>query len=365
VDDQHPTVPTWTPAPPPQRRRRLGPGLAAVVMAAVVLFGGIGLFAARQRAATGSGATSPEAAATGLLAALDRKDLDRAATYLEDEERLLVGTYQERVVAVLAGRLMGTAGDPLATLDLTARDVRFRRVAGSGGPGVAVVELAAGTVGGRGPNGAKLELPAEELNRRLAQQTKGAVTALRVVTVRSDDRWHVSLLATAAEHARAAGGGAQPDWALLGSRGQATGGTASPEASVRELAAALATGSDRAADRLAPSERLVLRAYQRSAPAGAMAGQLTDLSKLGLSVQGLTTRTEPIADGVARVHLTGGRLQPLPAGTGPPIDLGQLDPAKGDPYPYVVTIQRDGTWYPSLVFTVTDWMLTRTERERP
>jgi len=30
-----------------------------------------------------------------------------------------------------------------------------------------------------------------------------------------------------------------------------------------------------------------------------------------------------------------------------------------------VTIQRDGTWYPSLVFTVTDWMLTRTERERP
>jgi hypothetical protein len=365
VDDQHPTVATWTPAPPPQRRRRLGPGLAAAIMAAVVLFGGVGLFAARQRAATGSGATSPEAAATGLLAALDRKDLDRAATYLEDEERLLVGTYQDRVVALLAGRLMGTPDDPLAGVDLTARDVRFRRVAGAGGTDVAVVELAGGMIGGRAPDGAKLELPAEELNRRLGEQTKGAVTALRVVTVRSDDRWHVSLLATAAEHARATGGGAQPDWALLGSRDQATGGTASPEASVRELAAALASGSDRAADRLAPSERLVLRAYQRSAPAGATAGQLTDLSKLGLSVQGLTTRTEPIADGVARVHLTGGKLQPLPSGAEPPIDLGKLDPDKGDPYPYVVAIQRDGTWYPSLVFTVTDWMLTRTERERP
>jgi hypothetical protein len=31
----------------------------------------------------------------------------------------------------------------------------------------------------------------------------------------------------------------------------------------------------------------------------------------------------------------------------------------------VVTIQRDGTWYPSLVFTVTDWMLNRAEREHP
>ena len=364
MDDQHPTVPTWTPAPPPQRRRRLGPGLAAVVMAAVVLFGGIGLFAARQRAATGSGASSPEAAASGLLAALDRKDLDRAASYLEAEERLLVGTYQDRLLAVLAGQLMGTSNDPLAGVDLTARDVRFRRVAGSGGPDAAVVELASGTVGGRAPDGAKLELPAEELNRRLAQQTKGAVSALRVVAVRSDDRWHVSLLATAAEHARAAGRGGQPDWALLGSRGQATGGTASPEASVRELATALATGPDRATDRLAPSERLVLRAYQQSAPAGAM-GRLTDLSKLGLSVQGLTTRTERIADGVARVHLTGGTLQRLPSGGEPPIDLGQLDPDKGDPYPYVVSIQQDGTWYPSLVFTATDWMLTRTERERP
>src|ERR671925_462148 len=99
VDDQHPTVPTWTPAPPPERRRRLGPALAAV--------------------------------ATGLLAALDRKDLDRAAGYLDQEERLLLATYRDRLVAVVAGRLTGGTGDPMAQLDLTARDVRFARVGGS------------------------------------------------------------------------------------------------------------------------------------------------------------------------------------------------------------------------------------------
>jgi hypothetical protein len=365
VDDQHPTVPTWTPAPPPEDRRRLGPGLLAVVMAAVLLFGGIGLFAARQLSATAAGGGSPEAAATGLLAALDRKDLDRAAQYLDADERLLVGTYRDRLVAVLAGRLAGATGDPLADLDLTARDVRFRRVAGAGGDGAAVVELAAGTIGGRGPRGAKLELPAEELNRRLAEQTKGAVTALRVVTVRDGDRWQVSLLATAAEHARAAARGGQPDWAQLARQpDQATPGAASPEAAVRDLAAAVEADPEAAVDRLAPGERRVLRAYRQSAPAGAR----DHLQGLGLSVKGLTTRTERVADGVARVHLTGGTVQRRPgsAGQGPkaPLDLGR--PGAGrDVQPYLVTIERDGTWYPSLVFSVTDWMLTRTERERP
>jgi hypothetical protein len=317
-------------------------------MAAVVLFGGVGLFAARQLAATGSGATSPEAAATGLLAALDRKDLDRAAGYLDQEDRLLLTTYRDRLVAVVAGRLTGGTGDPLSQLDLTARDVRFARVAGSGGPDVAVVELVGGTVGGRGPNGAKLELPAEELNRRIAQQTKGAVPSLRLVAVRGSDRWHVSLLATAAEQARAAARGGQPDWAEFGAD-QAAAGAGSPDAAVRELATALEASPDRVVDRLAPDERRVLRAYRQSAPAGAM-DKLTDPGRLGLSLKGLTTRSERVADGVTRVHLTGGNLR-------------QLDPDVTDPY--VVAIQRDGTWYPSLVFTATDWMLTHTERERP
>ena len=108
-------------------------------------------------------------------------------------------------------------------------------------------------------------------------------------------------------------------------------------------------GADRAVDRLAPGERQVLRAYRQSAPAAAM-DRLTDPGKLGLSLKGLTTRSERVADGVTRVHLTGGNLR-------------QLGPEVTDPY--VVTIRQDGTWYPSLVFTVTDWLLAHPQRERP
>jgi len=78
-------------------------------------------------------------------------------------------------------------------------------------------------------------------------------------------------------------------------------------------------------------------------------------------VEGLKTRTEEVADGVARVRATAGRI----AG-GPSHESLRLEDAvaKGQA-PYVVTIQRDGTWYPSLVFTLTDWMLNRAEREHP
>ncbi len=81
----------------------------------------------------------------------------------------------------------------------------------------------------------------------------------------------------------------------------------------------------------------------------------------GVQVEGLQTRTEQVADGVARVQATAGRLAAgMPGET---VDLSRAT-AK-DQAPYVVTIQRDGTWYPSLVFTATDWILNRAERERP
>ena len=68
MTDQHPTVPTWTPEPPPATRRRLGPGLLAALIAVLLLFGGVGLYAAScQVAGTAQGASSPEAAAAGPL----------------------------------------------------------------------------------------------------------------------------------------------------------------------------------------------------------------------------------------------------------------------------------------------------------
>jgi hypothetical protein len=357
VTDQHPTVPTWTPEPPPATRRRLGPGLLAGLIGLLLLFGGVGLYAARQVAGTTQGASSPEAAAAGLLTSLGSQDLDRAAGYLDAEEALLLGTYRDRVTALLAGRMTGPTGQPLSGLQLTARDIRFQRVAGLGGADVAVVELAGGTVGGGAANGAKLELPAAELNRRLADQSKGAVKTLRAVAVRTDDRWRVSLLATAAEHARLAAGAGEPDWDRLADAGQpAAPGAASPEAAVRELADAAGRGQQAAVERLSPAERRVIAAY------GPLLDRHGGKPAAGdVRVEGLETRSEQAADGVTRVHATAGRLVGGMLNESLPLDRA----AAKDQAPYVVAIQRDGTWYPSLVFTVTDWMLHRAERERP
>jgi hypothetical protein len=335
----------------------------AGVIAVLLLFGGVGLVAARQSASTAEGASSPEAAAAGLLTALGQQDLDKAGSYLDDEERLLLATYRDRVTALLAGRMTGPTGQPLSGLQLTARDVRFQRVAGLGGADVAVVELAGGTVGGRDARGAKLELPAAELNRRLADQSKGAVKALRVVTVRGDDRWRVSLLASAAEYGRLAagaagtGGTAEPDWDQLAGAGQqAAPGAASPEAAVRELVDAAGGGPQAALELLSPAERRVLAAYR---PVLDRQGKMPQAGTV--RVEGLQTRTEEVADGVARVRATAGRVTRGSLNE----SLRLEDMVAGGQAPYVVTIQRDGTWYPSLVFTLTDWMLNRAEREHP
>ena len=59
----------------------------------LLLFGGVGLYAARQVAGTAQGAASPEAAAAGLLTSLGGQDFARAAGYLDAEEAMLLGTY--------------------------------------------------------------------------------------------------------------------------------------------------------------------------------------------------------------------------------------------------------------------------------
>jgi hypothetical protein len=354
---EHPTVPTWTPAPPPARRRRIGPGLVAGLIAVLLLFGGVGLYASRQVAATADGASSPEAAAEGLLTALGSQDFDRAAGYLGAEEALLLDTYRDRVTALLDGRITGPSGKPLSGLQLTARDIRFRRLAALGGADVAVVELAGGTVGGRDANGTKLELPVAEVNRRLIDESRGRISGLRMVAVRAEDRWRVSLLASVAEHARLAAAVGEPDWDQLAATGQqAAPGASSPEAAVRDLVAAAGRDPGAMLDQLSPAERSVLAAYR---PLLDHKGGMPAAGSV--RVEGLQTRTEQVADGVARVRPTAGRLTGL--GPGDTLDLDEAQ-AMGQA-PYVVTIRQDGTWYPSLVFTFTDQLLARAERERP
>jgi hypothetical protein len=338
---EHPAVTAWTPQPPPPPQRRVGPGLVAGLIALLLVFGMIATVAARQRGVAGSGSSSPEGAATGLLAALDRDKLDAralegAARYLTGEERLLVSTYAGRIAALATAQL-GREGS--GTLGFGARDVRFQRVAG--GEEATVLEAVSGTVRVRTPGGGNLEMSLDEARRRLAEQTKGQLSSLRVVTVRAGGRWYVALLPTWLEWARQASAGGSADYARL--TATATPGAASPEAAVRNLLAAVQRPLDQILPLLAPDERNALEAYLPAAPAAAAADGLLDLRVLGRRVAGTTTAgTERIADGVARVRLAG--------------TLGPDAPA-------VVAIRRNGTWYPSMVFTFTDVTLTSAERE--
>ncbi|HZD68846.1 MAG TPA: hypothetical protein VFA45_07995, partial [Actinomycetes bacterium] len=111
---------------------------------------------------------------------------------------------------------------------------------------------------------------------------------------------------------------------------------------VRDLLAALGQPPDEIVARLAPGERNAFAAYLATVPAPVAAGAVMELRDLDRQLAGATvTGAERIADGVARVRLGGG--------------LG--------PHAEVIAVRRDGTWYPSMVFTFTDVTLTTAERE--
>jgi len=340
--NDHPAAEAWTPAPPPPPGRRVAPGLLAAVIALLLLFGAIGLTAARQASSPGAGAGSPEAAASGLLAALDRDQLDaqaitRASRFLTGEEHLLATTYADRI-AKLAGTPPSGGQSPLAGFGFGARDLRFQRVGGAGD--AVVLEAVAGTVSVRTNGGGRLQLSLDQARQRLAEQTKGAVSSLRVVTLRAGGRWYVSLLASGFEWARLATRRAgPPDYAAL--TGAATPGADSAAAAVRGLLESVGQPPTRIADHLVPDERNAVDAYLPSVPDGDL-DKLLQTHDLEMRAPGLTGRTEQVANGVVRVYLE---------------DSG--------PGSYVVAVERNGTWYPSGVFTVTDVTLTGAEREHP
>ncbi|HEX9342258.1 MAG TPA: hypothetical protein VF995_01405 [Actinomycetota bacterium] len=343
--------------PPPAPRRRFGPALLAATMGVALLFGSVGLVAARAVGAHASGASTPEAAASGLLDAINRHDLNRAATYLRGEERQLVTTYHDRLNQLLAGQgVPTTTGNPLSTLDLTTRDVRFQRVDGS--RDVAVLEAVSGTVGIRGPNGARIEVPISQAKDQLAKASGGKLTSLRLVAIRSGGHWYVDLLATGAELGRLADGGASVDYASLTADNSAAGATSAAGA-VRTAISTLATDPTQALERLAPDERAVLHTY-----AGALR-QLKRQPSEPITVEGLTTRTERVASDVTKVYLTGGRVRG-PGGEVTPLTSlpNELGASSGERQPYAVAVEQNGSWYPSLLFTLTDYALSTAQREQ-
>jgi hypothetical protein len=356
-----PTATGWGAAPPPARRRP-GPGLLAAAMALLLVFGAIGLVAMRA-VGSNAGGRSPESAATGLLAALDKRDLQRAGDFLQGEERLLAAAYRDRLTRLIAeGR---GANGPLAGLDVTARDLRFNRAAGSSDGSVVVLEAVSGTVGVRGPNGVQVQLPVAEARRQLAAQTHGAIDSLRLVTVRgADGRWYVSLLASSAEWGRLAGKAGDADYGLLSGGATGAAGAASPEDAVRGLLASASDGDPaKVADRLAPDEARVVDAYRQPLfdrlGLGKPGSPLGPDRQVHFRIDGLTTRSEQVVDGVVLVHLTGGTVKV----TGkPPVRLSE---AMNDHDAALVAVRHQGGWYPSLLGTAVNNAIAEAQRAHP
>jgi hypothetical protein len=336
--------PAWSPLPPPPPTARRGAGLVAGLIALVLVFGSIGLVAARQSGQSRNGASSPESAVTGLLAALDHDPIDaatlkRASRWLTGEERLLVQTDADRFVELANGD-RGIPRGGLAQFAIGADDLAFRRDGGAGD--VAVLEAVSGNVTVRAGGTGRLQLSLDEARKRLSQQTHGAVSSIRAVTIRSGGRWYVSLLATLLEYTRLPQMSGPPDYSQLAQ--PTIPGAASPVEAVQRLFGAVSDQTGEPADALVPEERNALRAYVLKRGLSSTAEIRRLLARDGVEMQANKVKVrgsaETIAPGVAAV----------------PISEGGQDST-------MVTIERDGTWYASMVFTVGDLLLTSVERE--
>jgi hypothetical protein len=338
--------PAWSPPPPPPPTTRRSAGLVAGLIALLLVFGSIGLVAARQSGQSRNGASSPESAVTGLLAALDHDPIDaatlkRASRWLTGEERLLVQTDADRFVQLANGE-HGIPGGGLGQFAIGADNLGFRRAGGTGD--VAVLDAVSGDVTVRASGTGRLRLSLDEARKRLAQQTHGAVSSIRAVTVRSGGRWYVSLLATLLEYARLPQTNGPPDYSQLSQ--PAIPGAASPVEAVQRFFDAVSNQTGEPADALVPEERNALRAYvlKRGLSSTAEIARLLNpdglMSRLRSDKVRVRGSAETIAPGVAAVPFT---------------SFGQDST--------MVAIQRDGTWYASMVFTGGDLLLTSAERE--
>jgi hypothetical protein len=316
----------------------------AGVIALLMVFGAIGLVAVRQSGgSTRNGASSPEGAVTGLLAALNHDPIDaatlkRASRWLTGEERLLVETEVDRFVQLANNSQYGIPGGGLAQFAIGGDDLGFRRVGGGGG--VSVLEAVSGNVTLRASGTGQLQLSLDEARKRLAQQTHGAVSSIRAVTVRSGGRWYVSLFATALEYAPLPKSGGPPEYGQLAQ--PALPGSASPVEAVRRLLAAVADPLGEPTDLLVPEERNALRAYvlKRDLSSTAEIRRLLRRDGFDVTSARVGASAESIGPGIAAVPLTA---------------VGHDST--------MVAIERDGTWYASMVFTVTESLLTSVERE--
>jgi hypothetical protein len=346
-----PTAVGWAvQPPPPPARRNVVPAVLAAVIGLLILVGGITTVALRATAGAATGAGSPEAAAEGLVAAVAAQDTAKIAELVTPTEARLVQVHGTRALDLVKQELGQGGGQ------VTADGVRFRVIGPTGD--AALVELAEGRFGVPA-GGGQLSLPASEVNKRLSDATEGKLSSVRLVAVADGNRWRIGPMASAAYTWLTAAGVDVDDVSTLVS-GPAADGAATPEAAVEGVVAAVTDGDlDRAISLLAPDEARVLGGVRPhlAALAAREPGMFADphakwLAGLpggtapDIEVSGLTLATEPVADGVVRVRVTGGTV------TGPDGKASKVDPA--DDETTVIAVEQDGLWYPSLLFSQID-----------
>jgi hypothetical protein len=253
------------PAPAPGRRRRP----VATALAGVLVIGALGF--AATNLASGDGADSPEGAVEALFDAIDQEDAIGVVEAMEPaERRILMDTLREVEEQTARLRLADDDIDlrsfPGVDLEVSGLELRTEQLADD----VVAVELVAGRVS----TSAELdELPlGPVIDDAIARsEDEGDEVEIdgsddvelaggRLVAVRRDGGWHVSLLYSLAEQARR-----EADEPLAyPSPGSAIAakGAADPEAAVREgIAAAQELDVERLIELTDPVEGRVLHEY--------------------------------------------------------------------------------------------------------
>ena len=261
-----PVPATWataTPyASPVAEKGRGSRRLAAVAAVAVLAVGGIGAALVLRRSGP-STQSSPEAAVTTFLGALEDGDLLGAAETLPKAERTLI-------VDVLGDLRDARVDDAPSDASLHSFDAYTLKIDGlttnteaiTGD--IAVVELTGGTYEASGdarklPFGigkAVGEMATDDPDMQTSDTVTGDIAELgapvRLATVRDGEGWHVSLMYSAAEAARAAAGLPAPEPADR----VAAVGADTPEDAVRQLFDAISAGQWRRLVELTPPDEM-------------------------------------------------------------------------------------------------------------
>lgn len=237
---------------PPRR------GFHMWIIVAILAVAGGGLFAWRNIAGSGAGASTPEAAIRALFTAAEREDMLGVLSSLLPSEREsfrqpLTDIRDELVRLEVLSNQANLNGFP--GIDLRFENLAFKTTTLA--DGFAVVEATSGTGHvttdpARLPFGSFLKGLAGGALPQEPTSSSGPLAGedVKIVAVREDGRWYASLWYTTAESAREETGAPLPSFG----KGVAPQGATSPEGAVRALVDAISRIDFRAMIALTPPD---------------------------------------------------------------------------------------------------------------